>query len=354
MSIWDKDGLHTWFFKENRKVDMVKKKVCVLGAGVIGLTTAVKVATLEKEAVEVTLMSEHFSPHTTGDGSAGLIEPYFLGDTSESTIRTWVSRSVGEFEKLRRSPEASQWGVDLITFFELLEEPQSIPFYADVVVDCRQMIPKELALFPDKYKFGHRVTTYIVECKKYLPMMLKRLQSMGGKVIQKRVESMDELAGDFDVVINCCGIGAASLVRDPLLKPVRGQVTYVKAPWIQYGVITGNYYVIPNSDYVVCGGTAQIGDWNQKIDKSDREEIWKMCTELVPSLERAEVLQEWAGLRPYRSRPRIERDTLRTSSGDLEVIHNYGHGGCGVTVSWGCAQDAHALLRPLLKIKSHI
>ena len=43
------------------------------------------------------------------------------------------------------------------------------------------------------------------------------------------------------------------------------------------------------------------------------------------------------GLRPYRSNGfRLEHEQF----GRRDVIHNYGHGGCGVTLSWGCAQLA--------------
>lgn len=53
------------------------KKVLVIGAGVCGLTAAVHIAEFyHNQGVEVTLISEKFSPETTGDGSAGLWSPY--------------------------------------------------------------------------------------------------------------------------------------------------------------------------------------------------------------------------------------------------------------------------------------
>jgi len=42
------------------------------------------------------------------------------------------------------------------------------------------------------------------------------------------------------------------------------------------------------------------------------------------------------GLRPSRKEVRLEIESL--SSGRW-AIHNYGHGGAGVTLSWGCADE---------------
>lgn len=62
------------------------RKVAIVGAGVVGLSCAVKIA--ESDAnVEVFLLSDKFSPDTTGDGSAGLWGPYLIGNTSSDKIK---------------------------------------------------------------------------------------------------------------------------------------------------------------------------------------------------------------------------------------------------------------------------
>jgi len=43
-----------------------------------------------------------------------------------------------------------------------------------------------------------------------------------------------------------------------------------------------------------------------------------------------------AGLRPYRDQTfRLEPENV----GGKFVVHNYGHGGAGITLSWGCAEE---------------
>lgn len=50
------------------------------------------------------------------------------------------------------------------------------------------------------------------------------------------------------------------------------------------------------------------------------------------------------GLRPARDPGvRVEREV--TARGGV-LVHNYGHGGAGVTVAWGCAEEAAALAAP--------
>lgn len=83
-----------------------------------------------------------------------------------------------------------------------------------------------------------------------LPYLFKRFTSAGGKFKQTRIDSIEKLAdeGDYDVVINCSGLGAKKLVNDDKVKPVRGQVIRVEAPWIYQVLLDdsddGNY-VIP-------------------------------------------------------------------------------------------------------------
>ncbi len=60
----------------------------------------------------------------------------------------------------------------------------------------------------------------------------------------------------------------------------------------------------------------------------------------MPSLEAAEVLGHWVGLRPGREGIRLELEEI----GGRTVIHNVGHGGSGLTLAWGCAGDVVKLI----------
>ncbi|ELU17654.1 hypothetical protein CAPTEDRAFT_187662 [Capitella teleta] len=96
---------------------------------------------------------------------------------------------------------------------------------------------------------------------------------------------------------------------------------------------------------VVVGGTYQVGDWNSKIDVKDREEILKNAFEVMPSLKIAPVIGEWVGQRPGRSEVRLELENVELNGKKIKVVHNYGHGGSGVGLSWGCAETAVGLVK---------
>jgi D-amino-acid oxidase len=91
----------------------------------------------------------------------------------------------------------------------------------------------------------------------------------------------------------------------------------------------------------VIGGTSESGDWSLSPDTATAERILDRATELVPRLRGARVLRHRVGLRP--ARPAIRCESIRT--GDRLTVHCYGHGGAGVTVSWGCADEVLELVR---------
>lgn len=97
---------------------------------------------------------------------------------------------------------------------------------------------------------------------------------------------------------------------------------------------------------MTLGGTRQYESYNMQIDKYDSLSIRERCESLVPSLASANVVRDAVGLRPYRSSVRVECELINDFQGKLlRVIHNYGHGGYGVTTSPGTAAYAVQLLK---------
>lgn len=322
-------------------------RIAVVGGGIIGISSALY-AVEQVPGIDITVIGAEFTPNTTGDGSAGFWNPYIFGAIPAEKMRSWCSDSFNYLQKIGCSAEGKRCGVGFLSCYQLSERPIEEPLYSDIFLEWRHMKSRELELFPKQYRYGAFFTTIFAECKKLLPYMMDRFKAKGGKIIQRRIHKLTELSELYDVVINCTGVEAAHLVGDREVQPIRGQVIRVRAPWIKHAVTAGNFYILPNSDDVVCGGTRQVGNWNKNVDPQDRENIWNGCCSLVPSLRHAEVITEWVGLRPGRSYPRIERETIRGYNGStLEVIHNYGHGGSGVTLFWGCARDVFQLLQEI-------
>jgi D-amino-acid oxidase len=145
-------------------------------------------------------------------------------------------------------------------------------------------------------------------------------------------------------VANCTGLGAAALCSDHELRPVRGQVVVVRGRLVDEALIDDTtaqpFYAIPREHDVVLGGTAQHGDERLTADPADTASILAALAERLPSLRGAPVAAVKVGLRPYRSTVRLEPERRATGL----VVHNYGHGGSGYTLAWGCAAECAALL----------
>lgn len=96
----------------------------------------------------------------------------------------------------------------------------------------------------------------------------------------------------------------------------------------------------PYPDHVVLGGTRSTDDTSPEHDPQIAEQILRRCIEVEPRLRHARVRGHQVGLRPARPAVRLEVEQI----GVARCVHNYGHGGSGVTLSWASAFAAAALL----------
>ncbi|XP_076013620.1 D-aspartate oxidase [Genypterus blacodes] len=329
---------------------MRKVKVVVVGAGVIGLSTAVCIA----EALpfcSVTVVAEKFSPDTTSDGAAGIMFAGGFPDIPLERQIRWFKESFDHLLAIAQSDNAPDAGVLMSSGWQIFKEVPAVkkPYWSDFVIGFRFMTDRELKRFPD-HKFGQAFTTIKCECSSHLPWLEKRFRKAGGQVEQRKVFTLQEFSKSYDIIVNCSGLGSKQLVGDSDAYPVRGQVLKVEAPWLQHFIRDGDgqTYIYPGVHSVTIGGTRQAGDWRLNVDEADTKSILERCGKLEPSLSKAKVLSQWVGLRPGRRNLRLEREMVELQGRRVPVVHNYGHGGWGVTLAWGTALDALGLVRQCL------
>ncbi|XP_058792949.1 D-aspartate oxidase [Phymastichus coffea] len=336
-------------------------RVCVVGAGIIGITSAIAV----KEAfpsAEVTVFGETFSPNTTGDGSAGLWGPYILTNTNPTKVLRWAETTHKWMESFWKSEIAPDVGASLLPAYRVTSETDdySDPVWAPCVYGFTQLSSSQLDKLnarrknKPKYRAGWHFVTYTFEPIKGLPWLMEKFKRLNGKIIKRKITDLKELRKEgFDIVINCAGLGCREINNDHTVNPVRGQVTRIRAPWQFETFIEedddGNY-VIPNIDTVIMGGTHQEGDFNLTVNPADSKFIKEGCERLYPSLQKGKMINEWVGLRPARQEVRLEPEIIREpGKEDFMIVHNYGHGGSGITLCWGCALNVVEILRQLQK-----
>ena len=307
-------------------------KITVVGAGVSGLTTGIR---LLEEGWNVNIITENMSPNTVSDTAAAWWYP-FLAEPIEKTNR-WSSETFKQLLRLKNIE-----GVDCITLRkgrEYLEEKCDPPGWSFEIPYFRILEKEEII---EGYTFGWEMEAPVIEMNLYMPWLLSRFEDLGGIFELKKFNSIDEVPGEF--IVNCTGIGARIMSEDETVIPVRGQVIYIEQdPGFgrfdqQPETLT---YTIPRRDVTVLGGTAQKGDWDSNIREKDTEYILSKCEALWPELDRTKIVGQAVGLRPSRYEVRLEQENIDSRT----IIHNYGHGGAGVTLSWGCADEVVRLLK---------
>ena len=307
----------------------------MVGCGVTGLTTAI---CLREADLDARILTAELPPATTSSVAAAVWYPYKA--YPEERVLSWGSRTFEVFEKLSEVPES---GVLMREGVEIWHQKVPDPWWADAVGGVRRCSEDEL---PPGYSDGHAFIAPVVEMPIYLQYLMDRFIASGGSVERRILSSLDEV--DADVVVNCVGLGARDLVGDISMQPIRGQIVRVSNPGLERFVLDevnpeGVTYIVPRSHDCILGGTAEEGEWNLEPDPDTAAGILRRCTHLEPRLRGAAVLEHRVGLRPGRPEIRLERE-----DGEVPRVHNYGHGGSGITLSWGCAEEVLRLVEGVL------
>lgn len=307
---------------------MSARRVAVVGGGVVGLSAAHELA---RAGHAVTVLAERPVSASTSAVAAAVWFPY-RGGSSPATGR-WLARALARFAALAADPAA---GVDLHEGTVVERRPGADRSWTDAVPHHREATAAEL---PRGATAGVRATVPVLSIPQYLPWLEAQVQRLGVRLVRRAVGSPDELAGSADLVVVAAGLGSGRLLGDRALVPVRGQVARLPNPGLTHWVIdeddpAGMTYVVPRRADVVVGGTAEVGSWDERADPVTERAVLARATALVPALVGLPVLSSAVGLRPARPEVRLER----VDGGAVPVITCYGHGGAGVTLSWGCAE----------------
>ncbi len=309
-------------------------RVVVVGAGVAGLTTAVVLA---EAGASVHVIAEQV-PGVTSLAAGAMWGPYLV--EPKNKVDQWGQRSLEIFRRLAEDPST---GVRLTSGIETSRTAEAPPDWATTLPGFRPCEPAEL---PAGFSAGYRFTVPLIDMPTYLAYLLRRLDAAGGTVERRRLVSLAD-AGPAALIVNCTGLGAQELVPDHDLRPIRGQHVVVTNPGLteffseDTGLLPDLLCFYPHGDTVVLGGTAIDGEGSLALDEKAAAGILARCVEVEPRLAKARVLEHRLGARPTRAMVRVEAE--RAEDGTV-VVHNYGHGGAGVTLSWGCAEEAASLL----------
>ncbi|MEY2555987.1 MAG: D-amino-acid oxidase [Verrucomicrobiota bacterium] len=308
------------------------KSVAVVGAGVSGLTCGVLFA---ERGFRASIFAEQIGQQTTSGAAGALWFPYDAEPVAK--VIPWALATYQVLVDLAKDPRSGVSMIELRQYCRTGEIP--IPDWAGAFVMSSEA-ETSLDISASAFSSGFSINVPLMDTTIYLDYLANRFQKAGGVMNESvRFEKLEDVDSKFDLVINCAGIGARELAHDVDLEPHRGQIAIVpKIDNLNCAIVCDDdplMYAIPRTKDCVFGGTNEISD-NRDIDPTSTSRIVAECSRVL-KIENPHVLRERVGLRPFRkSGVRLEHEKLRDGR---TVIHNYGHGGSGFTLSWGCAEN---------------
>jgi D-amino-acid oxidase len=311
------------------------RRVIVVGAGISGLTTAVCLA---EAGFSVRVVAAAPPLETTSAAATGLVG-LANGEPSDK-IPGWVRCTVEELSRLLNAPEA---GVRVERGLLASREPGEPPPMIQRMPGYARASGDEL---PQGFVDGFWLDMFLLDMARYLPYLTQRLESAGTAIEIRRIERLESLAAEAPVIVNCSGVEARSLASDDSVRPAWGMHVIVKNPGLHTHFMEGPPGLrawtswTPHGERVLIGGISVLDRWDRAADPEIAEALLARARAANPALADAPVLGTNVGLRPERPAVRLEREQL----GEALCMHNYGHGGVGVTLSWGCAREVLSIL----------
>ncbi len=303
----------------------MSKTVAIIGAGVSGLTCGVVFA---ERGYRVSIFAAEVGQQTTSAAAGAMWYPYDAEPIDK--ITAWALTTYKVLVDLSGEPKTGVSMIELRTFSRA--DRISIPDWAATL--------GAIAIEPSTFVMNVPLTDTTI----YLDYLANRFRDAGGEInAGARFEKIEDVDLEFDLVLNCAGFGAKSLVHDVDLEPHRGQVAIVpKIDNLSGAIVCDDaplMYAIPRANDCLFGGTNEISE-DRHVDLATTSRIVAECSRVL-KIDPPKITAERVGIRPFRKTGvRLEREKLRDGR---TVIHNYGHGGSGFTLSWGCAREVLSL-----------
>lgn len=313
-------------------------EIKIIGCGVSGITSAI---CLLEAGYKVSVITKKMPQNTTSAVAAAIWFPYQIMPRQKAN--EWSLATYRKFEQLAQVENS---GVSMSPL-KLYLKSESEAWWKKSFPEGKLSKLNPSAL-PGQFSVGYEAIVPISETQIYLDFLMDRFTELGGRVETGQVDDISTLGLHHFAVVNCTGLGARKLLNDREMYPIYGQIVKVD---LQDGVtsMTAEHpvserphevaYIIRRSDCLVLGGTAIKGKETDSVEDQYTPGIIQRCRELESKLKEVNIQSVSAGLRPGRTSVRLERIG--------NIIHNYGHGGGGYTVSWGCAEEVVSLVKEI-------
>ena len=355
-------------------LDPAQMRIVVVGAGCFGLSSAIRL--LQAGYRSVVILSRHRTPHTTSDGAGALWRPVIDADDVMAPLYDrWGQHTLSVLAAILRDFGHIDTGCSWVNGYEFGQSPLPTPLFARYIPGFREVDKAELHQLNIPGTFAFNYTSIIADMTTYLPLLHRQFEQMGGEYVEGELDSfsppyshssplVSTLLSSAGLVVNCSGLAPTKLLNDSHMRPVRGYLVRVSAPFLHHWLYSNDSkaYVFPRHRDCVLGGTFDVNCDDTNTSNTVRDDVLERCTAVVPDIRRCQILNEWVGLRPWRDVLRLElewpngtveqleaegrqRLDVQAAGCSVPLIHNYGAGGSGMTIHWGCAEEVVQLAR---------
>lgn len=235
-------------------------QVAVIGAGIMGLTTA---RLVQEAGFPVTIYSAALPPETTSNVAGGQWNPFgHFRDSAVTPAWRQQFRAAADYSWRRfQIMVGEDYGVRWLPTYN-----ESSGRADDRVIPTFPAAWRRLDPAEHPFPVGNlsRYDTLYVETGRFLAQLLEDVHMAGGRIEVRRFASPDDIiALPERLVFNCTGLGSRTLFGDEELIPVRGQLAVlVPQPEIRYAFTGDAGYMFPRPDGILLGGTFERGEWS--------------------------------------------------------------------------------------------
>jgi D-amino-acid oxidase len=306
--------------------------ILVIGCGISGLTTGLRLLEADHR---VRIWASDLPPHTTSNAAAAVWYPYKAHPVD--WVTKWGKIAFQKFKELQ-SVEGS--GILMSDVLEFKPLPSPDPWWVTAVDSFRHATAGEL---PPGYADAYAFQAPVIDTRIHLDYLQRTFLAQDGQIEQRTIGDLAEAFAQCAVVVNCSGLGARQLVGDSDLHAARDQVVRIKHTGFRRVLLDEEgpnklAYIVPRTYDIILGGT--YDEHNESLEP-DPEQTQAILHPEFANIAPEDILDVYCGVRPVRSTVRLEAERVAP---DRFLVHNYGHGGAGITLSWGCAEEVVELV----------
>lgn len=309
--------------------------IAVIGAGIIGLTSAL---TLLKNGISVAIFHDKSLIPTSSSVAYAFWWPHKT--KAEEKVKSWALRTYKHYNDLSKIKNS---GVSFKEFLRFcIDEDESL-YALELFSDWQKLDGIQHGV---ECKEAYSMKLPFINTKIFIDYLKGEIENKGGEFKNQKISSLEELSS-FKRIVNCSGLGSRELFMDNSVYPIRGQTIHIAKSKTStdklriYKRKDSFSTIIPTDDSIMLAGVAQENDSSLEPRELDSIDILSRCSSFDPSIANSKVQNTNVGLRPARPSIRLEKECL---SNGQEIIHNYGHGGSGFTLCWGCSEDVVSLI----------